>query len=186
MTKKNLKINDIVICGLFVALIAIGAFIKVPVPFIPFTLQTLFTTLAGLFLGGKKGFLCVCIYMLLGLMGLPIFASGGGPGYIFQPSFGYIIGFAVGALVTGNIAHKKPNPSYRRLLGACFAGLAMVYILGMIYYYMISNLYLGNGLGLWTLFLYCFLMVIPGDIVTCFFAAALGKRLIPVFKKRDV
>lgn len=186
MTKKNLKINDIVICGLFVALIAIGAFIKVPVPFVPFTLQTLFTTLAGLFLGGKKGFLCVCIYMLLGLMGLPIFASGGGPGYILQPSFGYIIGFAVGALLTGNIARKKPNPSYGRLLAACFAGLAMVYLFGMIYYYIISNLYLGNGLGLWTLFLYCFLMVVPGDIVMCFFAAMLGKRLIPVFKRREV
>ena len=85
MTKNTLKINDIVICGLFVALIAIGAFIKVPVPFVPFTLQTLFTTLAGLFLGGKKGFLCVFVYMILGLIGLPIFASGGGPGYIFQP-----------------------------------------------------------------------------------------------------
>ena len=72
MTKNTLKINDIVICGLFVALIAIGAFIKVPVPFVPFTLQTLFTTLAGLFLGGKKGFLCVFVYMILGLIGLPI------------------------------------------------------------------------------------------------------------------
>lgn len=186
MTKNTFKIKDIVVCGLFVALIAIGAFIKVPVPFIPFTLQTLFTTLAGLFLGGKKGALCVCIYIVLGLIGLPVFASGGGPGYIFQPSFGYIIGFAVGAFLTGTIAHKKANPSYRKLLFACFAGLAMIYLFGLIYYYMISNFYLGTGIGLWPLFLYCFLMVIPGDIVTCFFAAMLGKRLIPVFNKSNV
>ena len=186
MTKNTLKINDIVICGLFVALIAIGAFIKVPVPFVPFTLQTLFTTLAGLFLGGKKGFLCVFVYMILGLIGLPIFASGGGPGYIFQPSFGYIIGFAVGAFLTGTIAHKKANPSYGKLLFACFAGLAMVYLFGMIYYYIRRNFYLGTGIGLWPLFLYCFLLVVPGDIVMCFFAAMLGKRLIPVFNKRKV
>ncbi len=186
MSRNNIKIADIVICGLFVALIAIGAFIKVPVPYIPFTLQTLFTTLAGLFLGGKKGFICVLVYMILGLIGLPIFASGGGPGYIFQPSFGYIIGFAFGSLLTGIIAHQKNNPSYVKLLIACLSGLAIVYLFGMTYYYLISNFYLGNGIGLWPLFLYCFLLVVPGDIVMCFFAAILGKRLIPVFSKRKV
>ena len=79
-----------ILCAMFVALIAVGAFIKVPIPVVPFTLQYLFTMLAGLLLGGKKGSLAVGIYILLGLIGLPIFAQGGGIGYIFQPSFGYI------------------------------------------------------------------------------------------------
>ena len=134
------------LCALFVALIAVGAFIKIPVPVVPFTLQYLFTMLAGLLLGGKRGFIAVCIYIFLGLIGIPIFASGGGIGYIFQPSFGYIIGFAVGAFVTGIIANKSDKPGYKRLLAANFIGLGIVYLLGMIYYYLISIFYLGTCL----------------------------------------
>ena len=92
---KHMKTKDLVLCAMFVALIAVGAFIKVPVPVVPFTLQFLFTMLAGLLLGPVNGALAVVGYIVLGLVGLPIFTQGGGPGYIFQPSFGYIIGFAV-------------------------------------------------------------------------------------------
>ena len=89
-----MKTKDLVLCAMFVALIAVGAFIKVPVPVVPFTLQLLFTMLAGLLLGPANGALAVVVYIVLGLVGLPIFTQGGGPGYIFQPSFGYIIGTA--------------------------------------------------------------------------------------------
>ena len=99
---RNYKTKNMILCAMFVALIAVGAFIKIPVPAVPFTLQYLFTMLAGLLLGAKLGFISVCIYIALGLAGLPVFASGGGISYIFQPSFGYIIGFAVGTFVTGS------------------------------------------------------------------------------------
>lgn len=186
MTKNSEKTRDIIICGLFVALIVLGAFIRIPVPVVPFTMQLLFTTLSGLLLGAKRGLICVCVYIVLGLIGLPVFASGGGIGYVFQPSFGYIIGFAIGAFLTGLIAHKETEPSFLRLLIACFAGLLVVYLMGMVYYYIMSNFYLGTGIGLWPLFLHCFLLVVPGDIVLCFFGAALGKRLIPVLNKGKV
>ncbi len=68
--------------ALFVALIAVGAFIRVPLPNCPFTLQILFTTLAGIVLGSRLGAASVGIYIVLGLIGVPIFTSGGGPGYI--------------------------------------------------------------------------------------------------------
>lgn len=171
---------------MFVALIAAGAFIKIPVPVVPFTLQYLFTMLAGLLLGAKRGFISVCIYILLGLVGLPIFAQGGGIGYVFQPSFGYIIGFAVGAFVTGKIANKSSKPSYKRLLAANFIGLGFVYLLGMVYYYLISNFYLGTPIGLWPLFLYCFILAVPGDILLCIVGAILGNRLIPLIKAKRV
>ena len=177
------KTKDMILCALFVALIAVGAFIKVPVPVVPFTLQYLFTMLAGLLLGPKKGALAVCIYIVLGLCGLPVFAQGGGIGYIFQPSFGYIPGFAVGAYVTGTIAGKSERPSYGRLLVADFAGLAVVYAMGMAYYYVMSNFYLGNPIGLMPLFLYCFVLAVPGDIVLCIVAAALGRRMIPLIRE---
>ena len=170
-------------CSMFVALIAAGAFLKVPVPVVPFTLQYLFTMLAGLLLGAKKGALAVCVYILLGLCGLPIFAQGGGIGYVFQPSFGYIIGFALGAFVTGVIANKTGRPGYGRLLAANFAGLAIVYFMGMVSYYAMSNFYLDSPIGLWPLFLYCFLLAVPGDIVLCVIGAVLGKRLIPLIRE---
>ena len=128
-----MKTKDLVLCAMFVALIAVGAFIKVPVPVVPFTLQFLFTMLAGLLLGPVNGALAVVVYIVLGLVGLPIFTQGGGPGYIFQPSFGYIIGFAVAAYVTGRIANEKSRPGYRRLLAADFSGLFIVYAFGMVY-----------------------------------------------------
>lgn len=177
------KTRDLALCAIFVTLIIAGAFIRIPVPVVPFTLQFLFTMLAGLLLGGKLGALSVCIYMAMGLLGLPVFAEGGGPSYIFKPSFGYIIGFAVAAYVTGVIANKVAKPDYKRLLAANFIGLGIVYLFGMIYYYLISNFYLGTPIGLWPLFLYCFLLAVPGDIALCILGAILGKRLIPIFKQ---
>ncbi|HIR29031.1 MAG TPA: biotin transporter BioY [Candidatus Choladousia intestinigallinarum] len=174
------RTRSLILCAFFVALIIAGAFIKIPVPVVPFTLQFLFTMLAGLLLGGRLGAVSVCVYIILGLMGLPVFAEGGGLFYIFKPSFGYIIGFAVAAFVTGTIANRKANPSYKRLLAANFIGLAIVYLFGMVYYYLISDLYLGTPIGLWPLFLYCFILAVPGDILLCVLGAVLGKRLIPV------
>lgn len=180
-----MKINarDICLMGLFTALITAGAFIRIPVPVIPFTLQFLFTTLAGLLLGSRLGGKSVATYIFLGLVGLPIFASGGGISYIFKPSFGYLIGFCAGAFVTGKIRESHGTPTFNRLLIANFVGLFVVYFLGMIYYFVISNFYLHSPIGLWPLFLYCFVLAVPGDIVLCFVAAALAKRLLPVLRK---
>ena len=181
------KTKNLILCALFSALIAIGAFIKIPVPVVPFTLQFLFTMMAGLLLGGKLGAASVGVYMFMGLLGLPVFAEGGGFAYVLKPSFGYIIGFAVASYVTGAIAHKVSNPGYYgRLLVANFVGLGIVYLIGMIYYYLMSNFYLGNPIGLWPLFLYCFLLAVPGDIVLCVLGAVLGKRMIPVVRKHGV
>lgn len=180
---KGKKIRNLILCAMFVALIAAGAFIRIPVPVVPFTLQLLFTMMAGLLLGGKLGAVSVCIYIAMGLLGLPVFAEGGGFAYVLKPSFGYIIGFAVASYVTGVIANKVPNPGYKRLLAANFIGLGIVYLFGMVYYYLMSNFYLGDPIGLWPLFLYCFILAVPGDIVLCILGAFLGKRLIPIMKK---
>ena len=71
----------------------------------------------------------------------------------------------------------------KRLLKANFVGLAIVYIMGMVYYYFISNFYLGSPIGVKAIIIYCFLLAVPGDIVLCFLGAFLGKRLIPVINK---
>lgn len=180
---RQSKTRTITLCALMVALIAAGAFLRIPIPVVPFTLQFLFTMLAGLLLGGKLGFLSVMVYICMGLMGLPIFAEGGGPAYLLKPSFGYIIGFAIAAYVTGSIANQVSHPNYPRLLVANFIGLGIVYLFGMGYYYLLSNFYLGTPIGLWALFLYCFLLAVPGDILLCLLGAVLAKRLIPFIQK---
>lgn len=175
--------KNLVYCGMFTTLIAAGAFIKIPVPVVPLTLQFLFTALAGLILGSKRGFLSVTAYMLLGLAGLPIFSEGGGIWYIFKPSFGYIIGFCIGTFVGGLITEKMKEATVRCYLFANFANLLIVYAVGMAYYYIICNYVIDTPIALAPLFLYCFLLAVPGDICLCIASALLVKRVKPFLNK---
>ena len=161
--QTRITTRQLTMTALFVALIAVGAFIRVPLPNCPFTLQILFTTLAGIVLGSRLGAASVGIYIVLGLIGVPIFTSGGGPGYILQPTFGYLIGFMVGAYVVGRIAELN---------------LLIVYGLGMVYLYFIMNLYLGKPIGVEAVIITCFLIPVGPDIFLCAVAASLGKRIV--------
>ncbi|MCI8428907.1 MAG: biotin transporter BioY [Lachnospiraceae bacterium] len=178
--KKKITTKEMTLCALFTVLTAVGAFLKIPVPVVPFTLQFLFTMMAGLLLGGRLGAASVALYALLGLLGLPVFAEGGGFWYVLKPSFGYIIGFVIGSYVTGKMTEGLERLTFGRVLAANFAGLAIVYGMGMVYYYIISNFVIDAPIGLWPLFLYCFLLAVPGDICLCFLAAGMAKRLKPV------
>ena len=175
-----MKTKGVIYCGLFTALIAVGAFIKIPIPVVPFTLQYLFTMLAGLLLGSRLGTLSVLSYMLLGLAGLPIFSEGGGIWYVFKPSFGYISGFAVGTFVTGWIAEHMEKKTITRYLIANLAGLFCVYAIGMIYYYIICNFVIDTPIAVGPLFLYCFVLAVPGDIALSTLGAVVAKRVRPV------
>ena len=174
------KTKSIIYCGLFTALIAVGAFIKIPVPVVPFTLQYLFTMLAGLLLGPRLGSLSVFAYMVLGLAELPIFTEGGGLWYVFKPSFGYIIGFVVGTFVTGWLAEHMKRKTVLHYLAANLTGLIIVYAFGLIYYYVICNYVINTPIGVWPLFLYCFLLAVPGDIALSILGAVIAKRVRPV------
>jgi biotin transport system substrate-specific component len=92
------SLRNQILCAIFTALIAIGAFIRIPVPVVPFTLQFLFTTLAGVLLGARLGALSVIIYIVLGLMGVPVFAEGGGPGLYLQAQLRLPAGLCPGRL----------------------------------------------------------------------------------------
>ncbi len=145
--KQKSRIQKMAMCSLFTALTAVGAFIKIPVPVVPFTLQFLFTMLAGLLLGGKLGAVSVGAYAFLGLAGLPIFAEGGGFWYLLKPSFGYILGFILAAYVTGKMTEKLEGLTFGKILTANFVGLAIVYGAGMVYYYIICNYVINTPIG---------------------------------------
>ena len=181
--RSKISTQDMVLCGVFTTLIAVGAFIKVPIPVVPFTLQFLFTMLAGLLLGGRKGALSVGVYILLGLVGLPVFAEGGGFWYILKPSFGYLLGFMLAAYVTGRMVERKGRLTTGWVMAVNFLGLFIVYAAGMIYYYVICNYVIDTPIAIGPLFLYCFVLAVPGDICLCILAAILTVRVRPVFQR---
>lgn len=174
----TLKTRQLVRAALMAALVAVGAFIRIPVPYMDyFTLQFFFVLLAGLLLGPRLGAAAVGGYVLIGLLGFPVFAAGGGPAYILKPSFGYLIGFVAAAAVTGALAARRPAPSFKRLLGACGAGLAVTYAIGLLYKYLMLNLYLQTPAPLAVVLLSCLPLDLPGDAILCLLAAALALRL---------
>ena len=129
------KARDTFTVALFSALTAIGAFILIPLPFslVPITLQTLFTYMAGGLLGGYLGALSQLIYILIGISGLPVFASGGaGPSVLVGPTGGYLVGFVAGAFVIGNMAEARSRSSFMWLLTCMIVGTTIIYALGVI------------------------------------------------------
>ena len=105
-----MKTRDLIYCALFAALTAIGAFLHFQFMHATITLQCFFTAMAGLLLGARLGALSQALYVGLGLVGLPIFAAGGGFSYVFNPTFGFLLGLIPAAWVIGRLAEKNRTP----------------------------------------------------------------------------
>ena len=178
---ENSKTTIMIRCALFTALIAVSAFIQIPLPFMDYyTLQFLFVLLSGMILGSKNGALSVAVYVLIGLIGIPIFASGGGLMYIFKPTFGYLLGFIATSFVVGYIVEKNNARTFSQYFVGAFAGLIITYTFGILYKFIILNFYMGTPAHLYILFLSCFPLDIPGDIVLCCASAVIMPRLRPI------
>ena len=178
-----MKTRDITMISLFTALIIVGAFIKIQLPICPITLQVVFTTMAGVLLGGKKGAAAVGVYIILGLIGLPVFTGGGGIGYVLHPTFGFIIGFMLGAYLTGTIA-QSGEPTVKRLLIGSLAGLILIFAMGIVYCWAINRFWLSSSVSTWQILSMC-LLPLPADIILCGLISILGHRLIPVMKRME-
>ncbi len=141
----NNRNRIIIFISFFTALTAVGAYIKIPLPYIPITLQTFFVIMSGNLLGYKFGSISQILYLILGLIGIPIFAYGGGLGYIFQPSFGYLLGYPVCVFIIGiflklvlpdfNIAKTTKKKIFFKILIADVVGILMIFIFGLGYLY---------------------------------------------------
>lgn len=103
-SRANTRVSDIAFCGLAIALMAVGAWVTVPLGPVPFTLQTFVMMLALLTLTPKQGVIAIVGYVLLGAVGVPVFAGmSGGIGVIMGPTGGFIWGWILGAVVAGLI-----------------------------------------------------------------------------------
>lgn len=185
---KQWTIEEMTLCGLFTALIAAGAFIKISIPVQPFpmnfTLQWFFVLIAAFVLGPKLSFISVCVYLAVGLVGVPVFAAGGGPAYLVRPTFGFLLGFAAAACVTGTVDRLIHAVSAGRMLFAAFCGMMVMYLSGMLYFYFISNYVIHMPVTWKIVFINCFLLTVSGDFVLCILASVLGKRLRTVIHLR--
>lgn len=179
---KN-KTRDMILTALFAALTAVGAFIKIPIGSVPITLQLFFTLLSGILLGGRLGALSQLIYVLIGLAGVPILANGGGISYIYNPTFGYLIGFILAAYVTGKMVEMKKNPGFTWLLASCLVGALVMYVVGIPYLYMIFRIVLNKSVNIAVILKTGFLIFIPGDLLKCVLTAIIGVKIVPVIKK---
>lgn len=175
------KTRCLTLTALFAALTVVGAFLRIPTPWSSFTLQIFFVCMAGVLLGPKWGALSQMVYVALGLLGLPIFTEGGGLGYVFQPTFGFLLSYVPAAFVIGWISGRRP--SRLRLAGACLAGLAVIYAVGMPYMALILNGYLGKGLDVTALLWAGMLPFLPWEAVKIAAAVLLAEKLIPILQK---
>lgn len=124
-------LRPIVLSSLMAGLMAAGAYLHVPIGPVPIVLTNLFVLLSGLLLGGRWGGASAGIYLLIGAVGLPVFAGGkGGLAHLFGPTGGYLFGFVISAYVSGWISHRFG----RKLLGdipAVLIGSLLIYAFGV-------------------------------------------------------
>jgi len=176
----KLSIRDMVLVAFFSALMAVGAFIsKVwPPEIIPFSLLPLLCMLAGAIIGPRLGALSIIVYILVGLTGVPVFASApfGGVTYLLKPSFGFLIGFAAAAYVTGYIIYKKENPGWGSFISAMFIGIAVIYLIGLPWMYLVLNFYVGKAITFMQIVAMMSMYMVL-DVVKAMIGAVVGKAI---------
>lgn len=174
-TNEKRKTYDMAYIAVFTVLIAICSWISIPMT-VPFTLQTFAVFLSVSILGGRRGTMAVLVYVLLGAVGIPVFAGfTGGPGIILNTTGGYIIGFILSALVmwlTENLFGKKLPVQILSMV----LGLLTCYAVGTVWFMFVYMRQTG-AVGLGTVLGWCVIPFIIPDAVKIALALMLGNTL---------
>lgn len=179
---KRLSVRDLVLISVFAALTAVCSWISIPVLAVPFTLQTFAVELTLYCLGGRRGFLTVAVYLLLGLAGVPVFSNfSGGAAYLLGPTGGYILGFLVTALVWSLI--EKPFSASRWLrLGGMVLAVAACYAVGTVWFFWFygraHDMSVGAVLGV------CVVPFLIPDALKLILAELIGERVTRAVRLR--
>jgi len=163
--------------SLLAALIAVGAYIAIPIGPVPIVLQNFFVLLTGLLLGPRWGLISVAVYLLAGAVGLPVFAGGsGGIGRLVGPTGGYLVGFLPAVGVIGLIAGRKGNQVLLDVV-AMLCGSALIYLLGVTWLKVVTGMTTSKALMVG---MYPFL---PGDVLKIAIAVPVARTLRPIIGK---
>ncbi|TFB08956.1 biotin transporter BioY [Candidatus Atribacteria bacterium MT.SAG.1] len=174
---KKINIRQMTLISLFAALTAVGAFISIPIGPVPITLQTLFTLLAAMTLGSVMGASSQIIYVLLGIVGLPVFAGfKAGIGILFGPTGGFLFGFIISAYIIGKIIELKKEKNIFYYFLAGLIGTLIIYILG------VTQLSLVTGIGIKKAIVVGMLPFLPGDILKIIVASFIASKLKPIIE----
>lgn len=127
------KAPGILMAQAFALVIGLSSQLYVPLPFspVPMSTQTLAVLLAGAFLGARRGFLAVLLFLGEGAVGLPFFAGGAGLAHLLGPTGGFLLGFAPAAFLTGLFADRGWMGRLPRAAVALLIGTAAVYAAGL-------------------------------------------------------
>lgn len=177
----KIKTIDMTLIALFAVLNIIAGKISLTILAVPFTMQSIVCLFAGLLLGARRAMLAQALYLLIGLIGLPVFAKGGGFAYIFEPSFGFLIGMLLAGGLVGWIADRfDPAHDKLKILQALTANLAaqlLIYMIGVAYLYMIINFYFSKSTTLIQAIQIGMIPYLIFDTMKSVLAAVIGPRL---------
>ena len=163
--------------ALMVAMNCVSAYIIIPLPFSlsPLALQTMIVNLTGYVLNAKQAFMTMLVYLLVGLAGVPVFTGGSaGPGKLFGPTGGYIIGFLFTAVFLAYFRGEKYNFKRYALLG-CVIGIPLIYVFGVVQLKLITSMGWDKAIMTGAL------PFIPLDIVKCLAAAVIAGPINRIF-----
>lgn len=180
-----MKTRDLTRMSLMLALLIVSAQIAIPIGPVSITLQSLVILIIGLVFPKKQAVLIAFLYLLLGLLGLPIFAQAmGGPHSVFLPSFGFILSFIPALWLMGEVRERNSGKDFKRDLSAVLLGNLVIYFFGILYMSFILIVYLGNEMTLWKVLSVGMIPFIPADIVKSVLAFSIAKRVNPYFKNK--
>ena len=175
MAKENNKTYDLVYISMFTVLIAICSWISIPAA-VPFTLQTLGVFLAVGILGGKRGTIAVLVYILLGAIGIPVFAGfSGGIGVLTGTTGGYIVGFLASPLVMWGMERVLGKGKIVQIV-SMFLGLLACYAVGTLWFMTVYTHQTGE-IGILAVLGWCVFPFIIPDILKIALAVVLTGRL---------
>ncbi len=179
-TKENRhKTADMTKTALCTAVLCASAYLVIPLPFTPvmLTMQTVVVNLTGLILKPRHAAYTIIIYLIMGLIGLPVFSAGtAGPGKLFGPTGGFYFGFLIAAIVI-SLLKGKNNAFSRYVLVTVAVGLPIQHLCAVLF------MCFHNGFNLQAAFVSVSLPFIGGDIIKCILAAAIAVALNKVIKK---
>lgn len=159
----NSRTYKLTLVALMTALLSVSAYLRIPTPITPITLQCEVVILGAMLWGRKVTVSATVLYIIMGLAGLPVFSGGGGIHYVITPTFGYLLGFILCALVARNGK-------------GAYLGLALIYATGIGYMYIMGEVILGTPIAMSAIAITS-AVTLPIDIILTYFTIKTAKKL---------